>query len=71
MTTKPESEAVRVKREAQEKLDEATRGMSPRERDAFVNRCADEFAKRLGLTQVSRPVGRGPDVGSEGDRQAG
>lgn len=67
MTTNPESEAVRIKRAAQDALNRATRGMSPTERDAYVNRCAEEFARKLGFTNVSRPIGRGPDVGSEPD----
>lgn len=71
MTTYPESEAVRIKREAQESLGRATEGMSPTERDAYVNRCAEEFARKLGFTKVSRPIGRGPDVGSKEDRRVG
>lgn len=71
MATIPEPECVRIKREAQEKIAKATEGMSPRERDAYINRQAQEFAKRLGLDRVSRPVGRGPEIGSDGDRKAG
>ncbi len=67
----PESECVRIKREAQEKIALATEGMTPRERDAYINKQAEAFARRLGIGRVSRPVGRGPEVGSDDDRQAG
>lgn len=71
MPTNRESEAVRIKREAQEQLDRETEGMTSRERDAYINRLADEFAERLGFTQVSRPIGRSPNIGAEDARQAG
>ena len=73
MTTnpEPESECVRVKREAQEKIARATEGMTSRQRDAYINEQAEEFAKELGIDRVSRPIGRGPEIGSERDRRAG
>ena len=64
----PESECVRIKREAQEKLARKTEGMTPRERDAYINKEAEAFAKRFGFDRVSRPIGRGPEVGSNDDR---
>ena len=71
MPTNRESEALRIKREAQEQLDRETEGMNPRERDAYINRIAEEFATRLGFTQVSHPIGRSPDIGTDDARQAG
>ncbi|MCL4740641.1 MAG: hypothetical protein KJZ54_00395 [Phycisphaerales bacterium] len=68
-TTEPE--CVRIKREAQERLDRETEGMTPRQRDAHVNRVAEELAARLGFHRTSRPVGRGPDVDADHARQAG
>jgi len=69
--TNPESDCVRIKREAQEELARKTEGMTPRERDAYINKQAEIFARRLGIDRVSRPVGRGPEVGSDDDRQVG
>jgi hypothetical protein len=71
MPTNRESDAVRIKREAQERIDRETESMAPAERDAYINRRADEFAERLGIKQVSRPIGRGPNIGAEDARQAG
>ncbi|VAX42860.1 hypothetical protein MNBD_PLANCTO03-248 [hydrothermal vent metagenome] len=71
MTMNPEPECVRIKREAQESIARATEGMTPRERDAYINKQAEALAKKLGFDRVSRPIGRGPEVGSAGDRKAG
>ena len=58
----PEPACIRIKRDAQAALDRETAGMTPRQRDAHINRIADEFAERLGFTQVSRPIGRAGDL---------
>jgi len=64
MQVNHDPECVRIKREAQERIARATAGLSPHDRDVYVNHESEEFARALGITQVSAPVGRGAAVGS-------
>ncbi|MCW5776854.1 MAG: hypothetical protein KIS87_10480 [Phycisphaeraceae bacterium] len=71
MPTTREPECIRIKREAQERLDRETADMTPRQRDAHINCLAEQLAARLGFHQTSRPIGRGPDIDADRARQAG
>jgi len=63
MPTNPESESVRIKRDAHARIDRETAGMTPAQRDAFINTTAATLANELGFRRVSSPVGRRGAVG--------
>lgn len=58
MQPNPEPECVRVKREAQERIDRETASMTEDERDAHIHREATRFAESLGIRTLRRPAAK-------------